>query len=133
MPFNEPSDAIARVLLKIGVDPAERLSPHDQDPEYTSCRCEELPAYFDLYRLGATDPSERAVLCCFLLQGLNDFCCSGVTHPLQTAIFHALHDAGEIHADEIAYWADASDPDPENWWPLTKPLLDYRASRAGAR
>lgn len=130
VPFNEPSDAIVRVLLKIGADPAERLSPRDQDPEYTACRSEELPAYFELYLHGALDASERAVLCCFLLEGLNDFCSGGVPHPLQTAIFCALFDAGQLHANELAYWTDTSDSDPNNWWPITKHLLAYRASRS---
>ena len=114
VPFNEPYNAIVRVLLKIGANPGERLDSFDQDPEYTACRVEELPAYFDLYVHGVTDPSERAVLCCFLMQGLNDLCAQGIIHPLQPAIFDALLDAGEIHASELAYWTDTSDPDSEN-------------------
>jgi hypothetical protein len=117
------------VLLKIGVDPSERLWPDDQDPEYTACRHEELPAYFELYAHGDPDLSERAVLCCFLLEGLNGLCAQGIVHPLQSAIFDALLDAGEIHATELDYWTDTSDPDAENWWPITKPLLQHRASR----
>ena len=49
MPFDRPAETIRRVLTKVGVDPATRIEPHDQDPEYTSCRPEELPAYFRLY------------------------------------------------------------------------------------
>jgi len=130
MPFNEPYDAIVSVLLKIGANPGERLDPFDQDPEYTACRVEELPAYFDLYVHGVTDSSERAVLCCFLMEGLNDLCAQGIIHPLQPAIFDALLDAGEIHASELAYWTNTSDADSENWWPITKHLLEHRSSRA---
>lgn len=129
MAFNQPPDAIRSVLLKLGLDPSERIFPFDQDPEYTACRAEELPAYFELYARGPTDESERAVLCCFLMAGLNDFCAEGFVHPLQAAIFDTLLGAGEVHASELAYWADTSDPDPENWWPVTAYLLEHRATR----
>jgi hypothetical protein len=130
LPFNKPSDAIVRVLLKVGANPADRIDEFDQDPEYTACRSEELPLYYQLYAHGALDTSEREVLCCFMLEGLNDFCSEGIAHPLQGAIFDALIDAGDLHAEELAYWSDTSDPDSENWWPITQPLLAHRALRA---
>lgn len=130
MPFNKPADAIRRVLFKVGVDPATRIGPYDQDPEYTSCRCEELPAYFRLYQDGPTDPDERAVLCCFMLECLNEFCADGTEHPLQHAVFDALLDAGDAHAEELAYWSDSDDPDPDNWWPIATAIVKHRAARS---
>jgi hypothetical protein len=65
-----------------------------------------------------------------MLEGLNDFCGEGITHPLQASIFDALIDAGTLHSEELDYWTDTSDPDTENWWPLTKELLAHRSSRA---
>lgn len=127
MPFNRPFDAIHRVLRKIGADPNERITEYCQDPEYTACRRDEIDAYFDLYLHGDVDPSEREVLCCFLLQELNDLCAEGTAHPLQIRIFEALFGAGDIHADELIYWMNTHDePDPENWWPITAHLLQYR-------
>jgi len=130
LPFNKPSEVIVRVLRKLGVNPIERLDAFDQDPEYTACRSEELPLYYELYVHRALEPSEREVLCCFMLEGLNDFCGEGITHPLQASIFDALIDAGTLHSEELDYWTDTSDPDTENWWPLTKELLAHRSSRA---
>jgi hypothetical protein len=130
MPFNKPADAIRRVLTKVSVDPATRIDAHDQDPEYTSCRREELPAYFRLYQEGSTDPDERAVLCCFMLECLNDFCGEGTAHHLQESIFDALLEAGDAHAEEIAYWSESDDPDRENWWPIAESILEHKAARA---
>jgi hypothetical protein len=130
MPFDKPSEAIRRVLTKVGVDPATRIDAYDQDPEYTSCRPEELPAYFRLYQDRATDPDEKAVLCCFMLECLNDFCADGAVHPLQHEIFDALLDAGDAHAAEIAYWSESDDPDPENWWPIAESILEHKRARS---
>jgi hypothetical protein len=130
MPFNKPADAIRRVLARVGIDPATRIDAYDQDPEYTSCRREELAAYFRLYQDGSIDPDERAVLCCFMLECLNDFCGEGAVHPLQEAVFDALLDAGDAHAAEIAYWSESDDPDPENWWPIAESMLEHKAARS---
>jgi hypothetical protein len=130
MPFDKPSETIRRVLTKVGVDPATRIHAYDQDPEYTSCRPEELPAYFRLYQDSATDVDEKAVLCCFMLECLNDFCANEMVHPLQHEIFDALLDAGDVHAAEIAYWSESDDPDPENWWPIAQSLLEHKAARS---
>jgi hypothetical protein len=126
MPFNRPSDAICSVLRKIGVDPNERLTESCQDPEYTACRSEEIAAYFDLYLHGDVDQSEREVLCCFLLQELNELCAEGASHALQVRIFDALFDAGDIHAEELIYWMKTDDPDSQNWWPVAAYLLQHR-------
>ena len=130
MPFDKPKDAIRRVLAKVGVDPVTRIHADDQDPEYTSCQPEELSDYFRLYQDGSTDPDERAVLCCFMLECLNDFCAEGAAHPLQGAVFDALLDAGDTHATEIAYWSESDDPDPENWWPIAESIIEHKAARA---
>jgi hypothetical protein len=130
LPFDGPVRvAVAEVLNKLGIDPRYRLGEHDQDPEYTSCRSEEIPRYLDLYVHGDLEPDERAVLCCFLLQGLNELIQAGTPHPLQADIFNALFDAEDIHRAELAYWMDTSDPERENWWPITDALLLHRASR----
>lgn len=130
MPFNKSTDAIRRVLARVGVDPSTRLDANDQDPEYTSCRREELAAYFLIYRDGSIDPDERAVLSCFMLESLNDFCAAGSPHPLQAAILDALLDADDTHADEIAYWSDSGDPNPGNRWPIAEHILRHRAARS---
>ena len=130
MPFDKPIDAIRRVLIKVGVDPATRISEYGQDPEYTSCDPEELPAYFRLYLDRSTDADEKAVLCCFMLECLNGFCAIGTEHPLQHAIFDALLNAGDAHAAEIAYWSESDDPDTENWWPIAESIRQHKAARA---
>ena len=116
---------IAGVLTKLGIDPRERMSDHDQDAEYTACRSEEVGRYFELYARGAIDDAERSILCCFLLEGLNELIQAGTPHPQQADIFAALFAAGEIHRAELAYWMDRSDPDEESWWPISRPLLDH--------
>jgi hypothetical protein len=130
MPFNRPVAAIQRVLTKLGIDPATRIDRFDQDPEYTACRPEELPAYFRLYEDPSTDSDERAALCCFMLESLNDFCGEGAIHPLQQRIFDALLDVGEAHSTELAYWSDSDDPDPTNWWPIAGHILEHKATRS---
>jgi hypothetical protein len=123
--FDGNSSVIVDVLRKLGIEPQERLSELDQDPEYTACRAEETSEYFALYQRVDVTPAERAVLCCFLLVGLNDYCARGSPHPLQAAVFGGLFAAGNHHAAELAYWTDTSDPDPQNWWPITSHLLAY--------
>ncbi len=82
--------------------------------------------YWRLYAGGALQPEEKAVLGCFLLEGLNECIQDGHPHLLQHEIFAALFADRELHAAELAYWMDTQDPDPENWWPITSALLDYR-------
>lgn len=125
MPFHGPVHVIAHVLRKIGVDPHARISEFCQDPEYTACRAEELPLYFGLY-LATSDSDERDLLCCFLLEGLNDFCTTGQPHHLQPRILDALFAAADAHTEELEYWMDTSDPDPENWWPISEFLAEHR-------
>ncbi len=117
------------MLARLGIDPRGRLWEGDQDPEYTSCRAEELPKDFELYARGDLAPQERDVLCCFLLQGLNDAIQAGEPHPLQTAILDALFDAEAAHRAELAYWMDTSDPDSDNWWPITVALVAHKSFR----
>jgi hypothetical protein len=131
MPYQDPLEKIASVLRKLGIAPRERVDEFDQDAEYTACRSEEIPLYFRLYGRGSLDVDERAILCCFLLEGLNERIQAGDPHPLQEEIFAELFDAGEIHAAELAYWMDTTDRDEEDWWPITRPLLEHKARRVG--
>ncbi len=119
---------IASVLRRLGIDPATRIGELDQDAEYTACRTDELPAYFQLYKSDGLSNEELAVLCCFLLETMNDCMGMGSPHPLQEQIMDALFDNQDLHAGELAYWMDTSDPDPEHWWPITKTLLERNAS-----
>ena len=131
MPYQGPLEKIASVLRKLGIAPRERVDEFDQDAEYTACRSEEIPLYFRLYGRGSLDVDERAILCCFLLEGLNERIQAGDPHPLQEEIFAELFDAGKIHATELAYWMDTTDRDEEDWWPITRPLLEHKARRVG--
>lgn len=130
MPFDGAAHVVAKVLIKLGIDPRDRLAEHDQDAEYTSCRPAEIPSYFDLYVHGDLESEERAVLCCFLLEALNEVIQAGTSHPLQDAIFNALFDAEDVHRAELAYWMDTSDPEKENWWPITGALLQSKRARS---
>jgi hypothetical protein len=66
-----------------------------------------------------------------LLEGLNERIQAGDPHPIQEEIFAELFDAGEIHAAELAYWMDTMDRDEDDWWPITRPLLEHKARRVG--
>ncbi|REJ89359.1 MAG: hypothetical protein DWQ29_07740 [Planctomycetota bacterium] len=123
MPFGF-SD-IENVLRRIGVDPSTRVGSGDQDAEYTSCRIAELSEYIRLYERVDTPESEKHVLCCFMLECLNEVVQSGATHPLEDRILHALFDNRRIHEEELSYWMDTSDPNSDNWWPITHVLLKY--------
>lgn len=114
-----------KILRKIGQNPDERIDEFDQDPEYTSCRVEELQEYFNLYQKNSTTIKEKKVLCCFMLECLNEEIQSGRTHILQDKILTQLFKDKEMHKKELEYWMNTSDPDEENWWPITKVLLKY--------
>jgi hypothetical protein len=119
---------VAHVLRRLGIDPQVRFSPLDQDAQYTACRAEELPLYFDLYRsIGVSDEDKR-VLCSFLLEGLNEHAMSG-GHILHDVVVHALMDDEELHREELQYWMNTGDPDEDHWWPVTKGLLRVRQQR----
>ena len=120
------------MLGRLGIDPCDRLDNADQDAEYTSCRRTEVPEYFRLYREKDLTVDERAVVCCFLLESLNDCIQAGEPHPLQESIFATLFANREIHSAELEYWMDTSDPDEDNWWPVARPLLDFER-KAGLR
>jgi hypothetical protein len=126
--YDGPSQAVESVLRKLDIDPCERLSDLDQDPEYTACRCDELEKYLNLYRSGAVSSDERDGLACFMLEGLNEFASQGIAHPLERLVFETLVEAGD-HSDELAYWMDTTDPDDTNWWPITQSLLRFHAAR----
>ena len=130
MSYDGPWEAIESVLVKLNIDPRMRLDELDQDPEYTACRCEELEQYLNLYRSGSLSADERAVIACFMLEGLNEFASSDRVHPLEQAIFETLVKAGD-HALELAYWMDTSGTDETHWWPITKRLLFLQQKVSG--
>jgi hypothetical protein len=132
MPYEGSLEAIRSVLARLGIDPRDRMDEGDQDPEYTACRSDEIDDYFRLYRSKELNVDERAVLCCFLLEGLNEQIQTSAPHPSQTEIFSVLFEARQLHAAELAYWMNTSDPDQDNWWPITKPLLEHAAQHAVA-
>lgn len=121
-------EMVARVLRRLGIDPPVRFSPLDQDAQYTACRAEELPLYFDHYRSAGVSDDDKRVLCSFLLEGLNEYAMSG-NHILHDAVVHALMDDEELHREELQHWMNTDDPDEECWWPATKELLRVRRQR----
>jgi hypothetical protein len=127
MPYEGPRSAIVTVLARVSVDPRERIDDSDQDPEYTACRSDEVDTYFAIYQDEGVDTHECAVLCCFLLQSLNDLIHTERPHPRQHEILSAIFESG-LHSQELAYWMDTSDPDQENWWPITTVLLEHAGS-----
>lgn len=128
MPYSGPRDAIRSVLVKLGVEPDTRVDRYDQDPEYTACRPEEIDEYVRVLRSRDVTVPEMSVLCCFLLECLNDRIQDGSPHPHQAEIFDLLL-ASDVHKHEFAYWMDTSDADAENWCPITKPLLEHAAQQ----
>ena len=128
--FGPPYQSVVDVLVKLGIDPRSRTFEGDQDAEYTACRAGEVERYFDLYTHGDLALAERDVLCCFLLQGLDDVIRRGEAHPLQAAIFDALFDAEDTHRAELAYWMDTSEPDPANWFPIKAALIAHKRKRS---
>lgn len=115
------TEAVASVLRKIGVDPDTRIGWGDE--AYTACGMGEVERYLDLYFLPDTDKYEKRVLGCFLLQSLDDYRCSmDRPHTLQNLIFALLCMDETIHASEITYWSDLSDPDETAWWTIAREL-----------
>ncbi len=120
-------DAIGSVLRKIGVNPSTRHNSYDQDPEYTTCKIEELEQYLNLYENDGTSIYEKRVLGCYFFECLNEHLQSyKKAHPQQISIFNLLLNDIEIHESEFEYWTDISEPDEENWWPITKEILKWR-------
>lgn len=115
------TEAVASVLRKIGIDPDTRIGWGDE--AYTACEMGEMERYLDLYFLPDTDKYEKRVLGCFLLQSLNDYHCSmDRPHTFQNLIFALLCMDETIHASEITYWSDLSDPDGTAWWTIAREL-----------
>jgi hypothetical protein len=121
-------EMVAHVLHRLGIDPHTRFGPLDQDAQYTACRAEELPLYFDLYKNTGVSADDKRVLCSFLLEGLNEHAMSG-GHILHDAVVHVRLDDEELIREEPQYWMNTDDPDEEHWWPLTKGLLRVRQQR----
>ncbi len=120
-------DAVASILIKIGIDPSSRYDEHDQDYEYTTCKLDELEEYVSLYAKSDTTIFEKRVLGCYFLECLNEHIqMYEKEHHAQKRVFNLLHSDIEIHETELAYWADTSDPNEENWWPITKALVEWQ-------
>lgn len=120
-------EAIDSVLIKIGVDPKTRYDSVTQDHEYTTCRLEELKDYLELYEKPETTGHEKRVLGCYFLECLNEYVMSsGDGHPWQARVFRLMHQDIHIHASELAYWSNTSEPNPEHWWPITAHLLSWQ-------
>lgn len=113
---------IAAVLAKLGVESAERMDEFDQDAQYTACHASELHAYFELYRSGKASAVDRGVLCCFIMESLNDLISERLLTDAEESILMVVLDSSE-HRAEIAYWAETSEPEPDNWWPITHAIL----------
>ncbi len=120
-------DAIDSVLIKIGVDPSTRYNKHAQDHEYTTCKIDELEQYINLYEKKDTSIYEKRVLGCYFLECLNEyFQYNDIGHPMKNRAFELLHSDIEIHESELKYWTDVFDPNEENWWPITKEIINWR-------
>ncbi len=125
-------DAVESVLAKIGIDPETRVIDGDQDYEYTTCKIEELPQYIELYEKDDTSIYEKRVLGCYFLECLNDYVQDeDAAHKLQDGAFRLLHRDTHIHESELEYWTETSDPDEENWWPITRQILNWRKRSPG--
>ena len=127
------ADAIRSVLQKIGVQPSTRFDCLSQDAEYTTCMLDELEQYIELYEKSDTTIYEKRVLGCYFLESLNEyFQLNGSPHPKQEHAFRLLHYDKEVYGAELEYWTDTSDPIEDNWWPITKEILTWRATQPGS-
>ncbi len=122
---------IRRVLDRLQIPAGDRLDATDQDAEYTACRSDELDRYLDLYRTHDLDDRERSVLCCFILESLNELVQDDDPHPRQQEAFRMLFSDERLHRDELRYWADRSEPDPDHWWPITAHLVQFQLQQYG--
>lgn len=118
------------VLEKIGITPSSRLDRYDQDPEYTTCRLEEIEKYIELYKKPDTSIYEKRVLGCYFLECMNEYIqAENTSHLLQEEAFSLLHSDIDIHESEIAYWSDTSDPNKVHWWPIAETLAQWLEQR----
>lgn len=120
--------AVRRVLLRLNIPPEERFGPLDQDAQYTACRAEELELYIDLYASQDLGDDERDVLCCFILESINELIQLGRPHSRQSEALALLFANQQLHQSELEYWMDISDPNEDHWWPITRPLLQFSRS-----
>lgn len=130
VPKNErfPKQSAAKsVLGKIGIDPKTRMDGLDQDFEYTSCSLSELDKYVELYEASDTTDDEKRVLGCYIFECLNEYVSvNELEHPLQKKAFEMLVSEPEIHQSELEYWSNTSDPNQENWWPITSYFIKWK-------
>ncbi len=122
-------ESIRRVLKRLSIRPEDRMGPHAQDLEYTACRSDELDAYVDLYASPDLDDDERGVLCCFILESINELIQLGEPHYRQGQALNMLFSNEELHRHELEYWMDTSEPNEDNWWPITPTLLAFKKPR----
>ncbi len=120
-------DAAVSIFKRMGIDPGTRFDSYDQDFEYTSCSLSEIEQYFEIYKGESTNDQEKRLLGCFFLECLNEHVQSnGAVHQLHNEIMALLHGDPEIHEFELEYWADSSDQNKENWWPITEHILKWQ-------
>ena len=121
--------AAASIFRKLGIDSDTRFTPDDQNFEYTSCKLSELDKYLNLYLEAGTSNEEKRVLGCFFLECLNDYVSiNNSVHSNHSRIMDILHNDMTIHETELEYWTNTEDPDIENWWPITKYILEWRST-----
>ena len=119
-------DAVKSVLTKIGVDLSTR-NLDCQDYEYTTCKLEELDDYVSLYNQSSTSIYEKRVLGCYFLECLNEYVqINYKEHPLQNVAFKFLYSDADIHKTELEYWTDTEGRNEQEWWPITKYLLNWQ-------
>ena len=119
--------AVDSVLSKLGIDPKSRYSEQDQDYEYTTCVLDELERYIDLYAQPETTDEEKRLLGCYFLECLNEHIGSyGQKHKKQNFVFELLNNDIEIHETELEYWSSTPDSNEENWWYITKYILEWK-------
>jgi len=119
--------AAESVLTKIGVDPSTRFDKFDQDFEYTSCEVGELDKYLDLYVSPETTDEEKRLLGCFILQCLNDYIEEyDKEHEKQSYSVELLFNDMDIHETELEYWSTTHSDDENDWWYITKYLIDKK-------
>ena len=87
-----------------------------------------MEQYFELYHSGKLLDDEKRVLCCFMIESLNEFAHSQ-EHRLHDIIANALFDDEALHRDVLDYWIHADNPDEANCWPVRKGLLRILNSR----
>ena len=101
-----------------------------QDPEFEIPVVEELPAYWSLYTASVSTLMDKRVLFSFMLECLNAEVSAGRRHALEREILAEVLRNRSLHQDQIDYWADVADPNPDHWWPIACVLHSMMAGDA---